>query len=41
MDIIVIKQPNGHLRSSLFHIRFSSTQALTSNIDILLYDNNI
>ena len=40
MDIIVIKQPNGHLRSSSFHVRFSSTQALTPNIDILIYVNN-
>ena len=40
MDIIVIEQPNGHLRSSSFHVRFSSTQALTSDIDILIYVNN-
>ena len=40
MDIIVIKQPNGHLRSSSFHVRFSSTQALTPNVDILIYVNN-
>ena len=40
MDIIVIKRPNGQLRSSSFHVRFSSTQALTSDIDILIYVNN-
>ena len=40
MDIIVIKRPNGQLRSSSFHVRFSSTQALTPDIDILIYVNN-
>ena len=40
MDIIVIEQANGELRSSSFHVRFSSTQVLTSDIDILIYVNN-
>lgn len=40
MDIIVIESASGQLRSSSFHVRFSSTQVLTSNIDILIYVNN-
>lgn len=40
MDIIVIKRPNGQLHSSSFHVRFSSTQALKPDIDILIYVNN-
>ena len=40
IDIIVIELPNGQLRSSSFHVRFSSTQVLTSNdVDILIYIN--
>jgi len=40
MDKIVLEQANGELRSSSFHVRFSSAQALTSDIDILIYVNN-
>jgi len=40
MDIIIIELPNGHIRSSSFHVRFSSKQVLTSdNVDILIYIN--
>jgi phosphatidate phosphatase PAH1 len=40
MDIIVVELPNGHLRSSSFHVRFGSTQVLTSkNVNIYIYIN--
>ena len=40
IDIIVIELPNGHFRSSSFHVRFSSTQVVNSkDVDILIYVN--
>jgi phosphatidate phosphatase LPIN len=40
MDIIVVELPNGRLRSSSFHVRFSSTQVINSkDVEIFIYIN--